>query len=122
MGKDHFTNICQNCGNELSVSRLSCKNCGVSVEGNIELPRLARLSPEAREFIELFLLSAGSLKEVGKILKLSYPTVRAKLDGIIADLKKLDEDCRTKRMSVIHRLEKGEISAEDAARLLARMN
>ncbi|WP_294503928.1 DUF2089 domain-containing protein [uncultured Victivallis sp.] len=119
MARDHFSHICQNCGGELTVEKLCCRNCGVALEGKIELPRLARLNAEEREFIELFVLSAGSLKEVGKILHLSYPTVRARLDRVIASLQELDRDRRDARMQIIARVERGEISAEQAAEQLA---
>ncbi len=122
MGKDHFSKNCQNCGCELHITRMECDSCGLAVEGNLELPRLARLSAEDREFIELFLLSAGSLKEVGKILDLSYPTVRNRLDRVIAHLKELDRDRRKERLNIIHKLERGEITAEDAARRLAKLS
>lgn len=120
MPKDRFSCRCRNCGGELSIERMTCGECGLTIEGRIALPRLARLSPEDREFIELFVLSAGSLKEVGKTLKLSYPTVRARLDRVIADLRELDEKQRNTRMEIIRKLEQGEITAEQAARELAK--
>ena len=61
-----------------------------------------------------------SLKEVGKTLKLSYPTVRARLDRVIADLRELNEKQRDTRMEIIRKLEQGEITAEQAARELAK--
>ena len=105
MPKDRFSCRCRNCGGELSIERMTCGECGLTIEGRIALPRLARLSPEDREFIELFVLSAGSLKEVGKTLKLSYPTVRARLDRVIADLHELNEKQRDTRMEIIRKLE-----------------
>lgn len=120
MPKDQFSTRCRNCSGELNIERLVCEECGLTIEGRITLPRLARLSPEDREFIELFVLSAGSLKEVGKALKLSYPTVRARLDRVIADLRALDEKQRDTRMEIIRKLEQGEITAEQAARELAK--
>ena len=118
MPKDQFSTRCRNCSGELNIERLVCEECGLTIEGRIALPRLA--SPEDREFIELFVLSAGSLKEVGKALKLSYPTVRARLDRVIADLRALDEKQRDTRMEIIRKLEQGEITAEQAARELAK--
>ena len=120
MPQDHFSTRCRNCSGELNIERLVCEECRLTIEGRIALPRLARLSPEDREFIELFVLSAGSLKEVGKALKLSYPTVRARLDRVIADLRALDEKQRDTRMEIIRKLEQGEITAEQAARELAK--
>ena len=120
MAKDHFSCFCQNCGGELVIEKLVCRNCDLAIEGRIELPRLARLTAEDREFIELFVLSAGSLKEVGKVLKLSYPTVRARLDRVIANLQELDRSRQAVRLEIIRRLERGELTAEQAANELAR--
>ena len=120
MAKDHFSCFCRNCGGELGIEKLVCRNCDLAIEGRIELPRLARLTAEDREFIELFVLSAGSLKEVGKVLKLSYPTVRARLDRVIANLQELDRSRQAVRLEIIRRLERGELTAEQAANELAR--
>ena len=49
----------------------------------------------------------------------SYPTVRARLDRVIASLQELDRDRRDARMQIIARVERGEISAEQAAEQLA---
>ncbi len=119
MARDSFSHNCQNCGGELKINRLSCGDCGLSVAGRIALPRLARLSGADREFVEMFVLAAGSLKEVGRMMGLSYPTVRARLDRIIGRLKELDEGSQAERMGIIRRLERGEISVEEAARELA---
>lgn len=119
MTRDHFSPVCQNCGGELAIDKLRCRSCGVTLEGRIEMPRLARLSAEDREFVELFVLSAGSLKEVGKILNLSYPTVRARLDRVIVNLQELNSDRRDERMEIISRVERGELTAVQAAEQLA---
>ncbi len=121
MAQDHFSDRCQNCGGALKVERFACPDCGLRLEGTIELPRLARLNAEEREFIELFVLSAGSLKEVGRSMGLSYPTVRARLDRVIESLVALDRERKLDRMAIIKRLENREIGAEEAARLLAQL-
>lgn len=118
MAKDHFSCFCQNCAG--SSARKWSAGRDLAIEGRIELPRLARLTAEDREFIELFVLSAGSLKEVGKVLKLSYPTVRARLDRVIANLQELDRSRQAVRLEIIRRLERGELTAEQAANELAR--
>ncbi len=120
MPADHFTDHCQGCGGRLKLEKLGCPACGLEIAGQLELPRLARLKAEDREFIELFVLSAGSLKEVGKALNLSYPTVRSRLDRVIEDLRKLDRPAQNARMEIIRKLEAGELSAEEAVQALKR--
>ena len=115
---ERFKEECPNCGADMIVRHLSCSSCGLKIEGEVRLPNLAKLSPEDREFIELFVVSGGSLKEVGQILGISYPTIRAKLDRVIATLKELRGQGEKQRLSILDRLEKGEINAAEAARLL----
>jgi len=78
---------CPSCDGRLSVKRLRCDHCETEVEGQYALPALASVSQEDQEFILEFIKASGSLKEMADILKVSYPTVRNRLDEIIAKLK-----------------------------------
>lgn len=118
---EKFNSNCPSCGERMRIRNLSCGSCGLSLEGEMELPKLARLTPEDREFVELFTLSGGSLKEVGRILGISYPTVRGRLDHVISNLKSLDESSRKRRMEILEKLEKGEIKTEEALKVLKEL-
>ena len=48
------------------------------------------LSDEDLMFLKRFLLSSGSLKEVARVYGISYPTVRLRLDRLIAKVEALD--------------------------------
>ena len=48
------------------------------------------LSEEDLAFLKRFLLASGSLKELAKAYGISYPTVRLRLDRLIAKVKVLD--------------------------------
>ncbi len=78
---------CPACGSQLKVRKLFCQECKTEIEGMFDLPRLAKLSAEEQDFILQFIKSSGSLKEMAKLLKLSYPTVRNRLDEIIEHIK-----------------------------------
>jgi hypothetical protein len=86
------------------------------------LPNLARLSPEHREFAEIFLLCGGSLKESGRILGVSYPTIRSRLDDTMAALRALRGQAEHSRLWVLERLESGEITAKEAAQQLRMLS
>lgn len=118
---DKFSSICQNCGSGLMIKALACKHCGVSVEGDILLPKLARLDAEEREFVEVFVKSGGSLKKAGNILGISYPTVRTRLDRVITQLEQLDAIYSHERLAVLEQLEAGKISAKDAVEMLNKI-
>jgi hypothetical protein len=51
------------------------------------LPALVRLPEDDQAFILQFFLTSGSLKEMASRLGISYPTVRNRLDDLIAKLK-----------------------------------
>ena len=78
---------CPSCQSHLKVKSLKCENCLTEVSGLYELPALVRLSLDDQQFILQFVKYSGSLKEIAKYLKLSYPTVRNLLDDIIEKLK-----------------------------------
>ena len=78
---------CPSCGTKLAVKRLCCETCDTEVEGLYVLPTLASLSQDDQEFILEFVKASGSLKEMASILKVSYPTVRNRLDEVFDKLK-----------------------------------
>jgi hypothetical protein len=80
---------CPSCSDDLAVKRLRCEKCETEVEGLFELPVLVRLPKEDQEFVAQFVLASGSLKEMAKVLGVSYPTVRNRLDELIGKLQKL---------------------------------
>jgi len=79
--------ICPACSNLLKVKSLICEQCETEVQGQYELPPLASLYPDDQAFILEFMKASGSLKEMAKLLGLSYPTVRNRLDEIIERVK-----------------------------------
>jgi len=113
---------CPVCGGALKVRVLQCTSCHTRIEGSFEPPqsRILYLQKKDLEFVELFVRLRGNIKEMEKALGVSYPTVRGMLDGVIEKLgysaaRGLDQ---RKRTEIIDRLEKGEISASEAASLL----
>jgi len=79
--------VCPACNNQLKVKSLICEQCQTEIQGRYELPLPARLSEDDQSFIVEFIKSSGSLKEMARLLKLSYPTVRNRLDEIIERIK-----------------------------------
>ena len=58
---------------------MSCSACKVAVEATFPESRLANLPTEHQRFIELFVLSGGSLKQIAEQAGVSYPTIRSRL-------------------------------------------
>lgn len=112
---------CPVCDNEFRVTRLTCHACGSSLEGDFELCKFCRLSPEQREFVEVFLASRGNIREVERALGISYPTVRSRLDDVIRALGyrvQRPAEAVADRKAILEALDRGEISAEEALKKL----
>jgi hypothetical protein len=84
--------ICPSCNSQLNVKSLVCERCQTEIQGQYELPMLARLSIEDQGFVLEFIKASGSLKEMANLLGLSYPTVRNRLDEIIERIKFTEKD------------------------------
>lgn len=77
---------CPYCDSPMAVVRMGCPRCHVQVEAEFAVSRLGTLPVEHQRFIELFVLAGGSLKEIAEHTGVSYPTVRSRLDKVIAAL------------------------------------
>ena len=82
---------CPSCGSDLRVVELACPECKTSVHGDYLLPALSRLGSEDQRFAVAFILHSGSLKQMAKLYGVSYPTVRNRLDDLIARLEAMIE-------------------------------
>jgi len=84
--------ICPSCEHHLQVKQLYCENCQTEVTGLYSLPVIAQLPAEDQKFILDFVKASGSLKNMAQNMKLSYPTVRNRLDEIISKIDNPDAD------------------------------
>lgn len=89
--------VCPACSSQLNVKSLICERCLTEIQGQYELPLLSRLSIDDQGFIIEFVKASGSLKEMAKILGLSYPTVRNRLDEIIERVKFAEKQGKEKK-------------------------
>ena len=121
---------CPVCSGELAVTRLHCRSCGTTLEGDFSVGRFGRLSREQLVILESFLRSRGNLKDMERELGLSYPTVRSRLEALVRALgfgPRSDADdvepepaadpaaAQASRQQILERLARHEISAEEAA-------
>jgi len=95
---------------------------GVAIEGEFELPPLARLRYEDQVFVGEFVRSHGSIKDMEKAFGVSYPTVKNRLNRIAEQLSLVrvgvQPAASVEAEDVLAMLERGEISADDAAERL----
>jgi len=113
-----ITAECPYCRQAMTVSRMTCHGCDVSVEAAFPTARLANLPTEHQRFIEMFVLASGSLKEMSEKTGVSYPTVRSRLDKVIAALREeIGKDQKTKG-TILDAVNEGKLSAKEAAKLI----
>lgn len=93
---------------------------GISIRGEFEPPPLARLRYEDQVFLSEFVRSHGSIKDMEKAFGISYPTVKNRLNRIITQLQLVEVEVSPDSDDVIDLLERGEISADEAAERLRR--
>lgn len=105
--------LCPECRASMSIRRLVCPHGHVAMEGEFEVPPMARLSIEDQLFVTAFVRSHGSIKRMGELFDISYPTVKNRLNAVIG---KLDSafDAPSTNFEVLERLERGEITVGEA--------
>ncbi len=77
---------CPVCAGELAVTRLHCRACGTTIEGDFNVGRFGRLSREQMSVLESFLRSRGNLRDMERELGLSYPTIRSRVEALVRAL------------------------------------
>lgn len=119
----NIPNKCPSCNGKVVVTQLCCTDCKTSINGSFELPQFASITAEEENFLRVFLAARGSIKEVERQLGISYPTVKNKLEALLnrLGLGSLQEEAKRRRMQIVEKLERGEITAQDAIGLLKKM-
>jgi hypothetical protein len=116
---------CPICDGEIIVTRLYCRDCDSTIEGRFLTGHFENLSPEQLSFIETFVRCEGKITRMEEELGLSYPTIRNRLHEVIRALgyEPGGEEPDTamsdqQRREILERLEKGEITYQDAMQML----
>ena len=124
--KKRIIGYCPICHDRLVVKTLRCNHCDTEITGDFSLNPFDYLSSEQLDFALVFIKNQGNIKNIEKDLGISYPTVKKNIEDLCNALnmttttalvpyeKDLRED--TKR-----RLKNGEITFEDAERILGEL-
>lgn len=106
-------------GAPIVVERVRLADSGIAIEGEFELPPLARLSADDQIFVMAFVLCHGSIKEIERIFGVSYPTVKNRLNRLAHRLEFVETFDFPDEEDVLSQLETGDIDAEEAIRRLS---
>lgn len=122
---------CISCGGPLVIREVECPECEITIRGTFPLEArgpFARLSDDQLAFLHLFVTSRGNMSDVERSLGVSYPTVRAKLDDLIAALTAEEQEIPApqpsrslSRAEIMERVSRGELTVDEAMEILADM-
>lgn len=112
-------------GDAFVVERVRLTARHVTIEGEFDLPPLATLTAEDQVFVAAFVRAHGSIKEMEALFGVSYPTVKnrlnrlaARLDFVKVSVPPARPAVDAARGDVLDRLERGEISVDEAVEAL----
>jgi hypothetical protein len=126
---------CPACGGEIVITECRCQACQLQMRGDFAVPRLGALSEEQLAFIAVFLRVRGNLSEAERVLGVSYPTIRNKLEEINAVLENLnptaaanvsdppnspDQNARHKR-EILQKVAEGNLTPAEANRMIQEL-
>ncbi|MCD4707124.1 MAG: DUF2089 domain-containing protein [Candidatus Sabulitectum sp.] len=108
---------CPSCNGVLNPVKYVCRDCKTEVTGDFAMCPSCSLDADNRNLLELFLLARGNLKAVQRMLGVSYPTARARIEEMFNALENRME-IKDTSLSMLEQLHKGEITVEDALETL----
>ena len=85
----------------------------MQMRGEFQSGQLSNLSDDEITFIKVFLTARGNLTEVERVLGISYPTIRNKLDEINSILNRTDENTEIRQNKFGSTTETKQVSIED---------
>jgi hypothetical protein len=105
---------CPSCEEKMVISELKCPRCDLRVKKDFSPCEFCQLSEDDYEFLKIFLHTQGKITDIEKILGLSYPTIKTKIDNLLKRLKLAPIE----ETDPINALARGEISVDDAVAVL----
>ena len=115
---------CPLCEGEIIVTRLYCRECDSTIDGRFISGLFENLTSEQLSFIETFVRCEGKITRMEGEIGLSYPTIRNRLHEVIRALgyepggEEPEMMSDKERRQILERLERGEISYQDAMRMI----
>ncbi|MEO0164510.1 MAG: DUF2089 family protein [candidate division WOR-3 bacterium] len=106
---------CPICGGGLVISELKCVNCDLKMRKDFALCEFCQLPEEDYEFLKIFLKTEGKLTDIEKILGISYPTIKAKIETL---LKRLNLVVYKEPIDPIDGIAEGKLTVEEAIAIL----
>lgn len=127
---------CPNCKGAVHPTRLQCRPCDLSIDGDFEPSEFSSLNPEDLHFLRIFIHCEGSIREMESALGLSYPTIKSRLanlknrlalDGATVVSDVVEPTVRSSRTGfrtideVLSALERGEVDHAESLKLIRKL-
>uniref|UniRef100_A0A7C4THR6 DUF2089 domain-containing protein n=1 Tax=candidate division WOR-3 bacterium TaxID=2052148 RepID=A0A7C4THR6_UNCW3 len=106
---------CPSCGEKMVISELRCPKCDLRVKKDFLPCEFCQLSEEDYEFLKIFLRTQGRITDMERLLGISYPTIKTKIENL---LKSLNLSPAEEFLDPIDALEQGKISVDEAVAML----
>jgi hypothetical protein len=109
-----FIEQCPSCGGKMSITTLGCKDCGIEIKGDFELPirevNQLPLDNEELLFVKTFLKYEGNISKLQDELGLGYFAIKGKLKSINIKLGNEEEEEMTEYNGKVELEGKGKAS------------
>lgn len=111
---------CPACGGPLVITEIQCAHCQLTMQGEFKPGLFSTLSDDQLTFVRAFLRVRGNLSEMEKVLGVSYPTIRNKLDEINQALERAEKPAspapaaNEARNAILQKVAAGELEPREA--------
>jgi hypothetical protein len=99
------------------MSELKCPKCDLRVKKDFESCDFCQLPEMDYEFLLVFLRTQGRITEMEKLLGISYPTIKSKIDSLLRNLN-LSPIAAGEEQEPLEALSQGKISVDEAVAIL----
>ena len=97
----------------MRLTRATCPDCQVDLEGQFEISSLGRLPQEDQVFVTAFLRHHGSIRKMEQLFDISYPTVKNRLRGIVEKLDRVFS-APSPNAAILEQVARGELTVDEA--------
>jgi hypothetical protein len=109
---------CPACGGAIIITEIQCANCHLKMQGEFKPGLFSTLSDDQLTFVRAFLRVRGNLSEMEKVLGVSYPTIRNKLEEINQALERAEQypavSSNDARNAILQQVASGKLDAAQA--------
>lgn len=116
---------CPACGGAIIITEIQCANCHLKMQGEFKPGLFSTLSEDQLTFVRAFLRVRGNLSEMEKVLGVSYPTIRNKLEEINQALERAELEPalspNESRNAILEQVAAGKLDAAQALKQLQEL-